>query len=51
MAIEKLKEFEMIYPTLNLKGLSFFVIVNEIEKIVVQKSTQPITTEIGRAHV
>ena len=44
MAIEKLKEFEMIYPTLNLKGLSFLDIVNEIEKIVVQKSTQPITT-------
>jgi len=43
MAISKNDEFEAIYPTLNLNGLTFIDIVNRIEKIVVQKSTEPIT--------
>jgi|GEM_PF-1998103 len=43
MAIEKFREFEAIYPTLNLNGLSFLDIVNAIEEVVVQNSTQPVT--------
>ena len=42
MAIEKNDEFELIYPSLNLDGLTFLQIVDRIERIVVQKSTQPI---------
>ncbi len=44
MAIKKYDEFEAIYPKLNLDGLSFLDIVKEIEKVVVQNYTQPVTT-------
>jgi hypothetical protein len=42
MAIRKNDEFEAIYPVLNLNGLTFLDIVDRIERIVIQKSTQPI---------
>jgi Cfr10I/Bse634I restriction endonuclease len=42
MAIRKNDEFEAIYPTLDLNGLTFLDIVDRIEQVVVQKSTQPI---------
>jgi hypothetical protein len=40
MAIKRDDEFEAIYPTLDLDGLTFIDIVNEIQKIVIQKSTE-----------
>jgi hypothetical protein len=43
MAIRKNDEFEAIYPTLNLNGLTFLDIVDRIEREVVEKSTQLIT--------
>lgn len=43
MAIKKNDEFELIYPCLNLDGLTFLQIVDRIEQEVVKKSTQPIT--------
>lgn len=43
MAIRKNDEFEAIYPTLNLNGLTFIDIVDRIEKEVVKKSTEPIS--------
>ena len=43
MAIRKNGEFEAIYPTLNLNGLTFLDIVDRIEKVVVQTSTEAIT--------
>jgi hypothetical protein len=43
MAIRKNDEFEAIYPTLNLNGLTFLDIVDRIEKVVVQTSTEAIT--------
>ncbi len=43
MAIRKNDEFEAIYPTLNLNGLTFLDIVDLIEKVVVQTSTEAIT--------
>jgi hypothetical protein len=42
MAIKKNDEFEAIYPSLNLNGLTFLDIVNHIQREVVQKSVQPI---------
>jgi hypothetical protein len=43
MTIRKNDEFEAIYPTLNLNGLTFLDIVDRIEREVVEKSTQLIT--------
>ena len=44
MTIKRDDEFEAIYPTLNLDGLTFIDIVNEIQKVVIQKSTQTPTS-------
>lgn len=43
MAIRKNDEFEAIYPTLNLNGLTFIDIVDRIEREVVTKSIEPIS--------
>jgi hypothetical protein len=43
MAIRKNDEFEAIYPTLNLNGLTFIDIVDQIEREVVKKATEPIS--------
>jgi hypothetical protein len=43
MAIRKNDEFEAIYPTLNLNGLTFIDIVDRIEREVVKKATEPIS--------
>jgi hypothetical protein len=43
MAIRKNDEFEAIYPTLDLNGLTFIDIVDRIEREVVKKSAQPIS--------
>ena len=43
MTIKKNDEFEAIYPTLNLNGLTFIDIVNQIEQVVVRKATQSIS--------
>jgi Cfr10I/Bse634I restriction endonuclease len=40
MTIKRDDEFEAIYPNLDLDGLTFLDIVNEIQKVVIQKSTQ-----------
>jgi Cfr10I/Bse634I restriction endonuclease len=43
MTIKKNDEFELIYPSLNLNGLTFLQIVDRIEQAVVKKATQSIT--------
>jgi hypothetical protein len=43
MTIKKNDEFELIYPSLDLDGLTFLQIVDRIEQEVIKKATQPIT--------
>ncbi len=43
MTIKKNDEFELIYPSLDLDGLTFLQIVDRIEQAVIKKATQPIT--------